>query len=305
MPGNEAAAISPERHFGFNATVFVEVNYDHQSLGHFQYTVRRLPTFLIGGVIDQFSQPLAGIQVSLPELGRSTTTNSDGSFAFGFQEKPGNELPGGKYQLLVNSDLATPGYGMQIRSVNLQEGRRNEVGRIRLPELTRDAAFEFVASKGKSTLAGGGLVIDASSATLLFKQGRQEGQLHVQFTPMEETGTPFMPGVLPQWLYALQPRGVKVEGSLGVRIHMPMIDQSYDYLPEGTQWVLLVGYNPAHEIIEPVGVGHIEEHSVVGTAAYASLDFMGYALLAPEYQQKLQDVAEGKRTLQQLMSELQ
>jgi hypothetical protein len=93
LPGGKIVAFYPSRQFGFNANLYVDVKYNDEELTHFTFKIRRLPTFVIGGIADQFGQPLGGITVTLPELNRTTVTNNDGGFAFGFQEQPGNEIP--------------------------------------------------------------------------------------------------------------------------------------------------------------------------------------------------------------------
>jgi hypothetical protein len=134
----------PSRSLGFGSEGFVEVTYDGQSLARTQFQVRPLPTFVVGSLSDQFGQPLADITVELPELGRRAVTNGDGSFAFGFQEAADQFIPGGRYRLQVNAGLKTPGFGSLIKTVNLQEGRRNALGRLSLQELNRTLPFQFL-----------------------------------------------------------------------------------------------------------------------------------------------------------------
>src|SRR5690606_7175919 len=115
LPDGKLAAFYPARQFGYHAELYVNVIYDGEELDHFNFRVRQLPTLVIGGIADQFGQPLGGVTVSLPELGRTTTTNNDGGFAFGFQEPAGNEIAGGRYKLHINPGLETSGYGNLVR----------------------------------------------------------------------------------------------------------------------------------------------------------------------------------------------
>jgi hypothetical protein len=63
------------RQYGYHAEVYADVIYDGAELGRFTFQVRKLPTLVIGGIADQLGQPLSGVSVSLPALGRTTTTN--------------------------------------------------------------------------------------------------------------------------------------------------------------------------------------------------------------------------------------
>lgn len=308
LPGNQSFAYYANRHFGFNADVYVDVIYDGNELGRFNFKIRQLPTFIIGGVVDQFGQPLSGVPVKLTSLNRTTTTNNDGSFAFGFQEAAGNEIPGGRHELIINPDFAVPGYGTQVRTINLQQGRKNEISLSRLPELHPDIPFQLIsADQGLVSLAGDELRLDLTGARLLFKNGRTSGNLQVQFMPYSQLNAAVTPGAWPQWMFAGQPRGVAVENAISVDIKMPMLNGGYGYIPPETQLVVLMGYNPEREAIEPVGIGRIENYRVVSTGkvTFKTLDYIGYALVESSKQPLLQDVVDGKATLQQLLSMLQ
>lgn len=93
---------------------------------------------------------------------------------------------------------------------------------------------------------------------------------------------------------------------------MPMRNSSYDYTPPGFEYVVLLGYDSDREVIAPVGIGNIDRSNPqnyrvksVKPIALTSLDYLGYAWIPPEYQPVLKDVAEGRKTLQQMMSEIQ
>jgi hypothetical protein len=308
LPGNQSLAFYANRHFGFHADVYVDVIYDGEELGRFNFKVRQLPTFIIGGVVDQFGQPLPGVPVKLVGLNRTTTTNNDGSFAFGFQEAAGNEIPGGRHELIINPDFAVPGYGTQVRTINLQQGRKNEISLSRLPELHPDIPFQLIsAGQGLVSLAGDELRLDLTGARLLFNNGRTSGNLQVQFMPYSQLNAAVTPGAWPQWMFAGQPRGVAVENPIGIDIKVPMLANTYDYIPPDTKYVVLLGYNPEQEVIEPVGIGRIENYRVlsVGKINLSTLDYIGYALVDPSQQPLLQEVVDGTKTLQQLLSALQ
>jgi Bacterial TSP3 repeat/Glucodextranase, domain B len=313
LPGNMTAGFYPSRQYGFFADLIATVTYDNQELTRFTFKVRKLPTFIMGGVVDQFGQPLSGISVSIPALNRSTVTNGDGGFAFGFQEEAGNEIPGGTYQLIVNPDLADATYGVNARRINLQEGRKNELGLIRLPELNRNAPFQLVNSNQANTsFMGDDLKIDLSDTRLIFNNGRTAGNVQFQFMPFEQLGAAMTPGIWPQWMFTAQPRGIALEGKVHLDIKMPLRNATYDYAPVGIEYVVLLGFNPERDVIEPIGVGKIDRTNAtnyrvktINKVELKTLDYIGYAWLPPENQALLKDVADGKKTLQQLVSGLQ
>jgi hypothetical protein len=262
----------------------------------------------MGAVADQFGQPLVGVRVNLSASGRTTVTNKDGGFAFGFQEQAGNEIPEGRYKLTVNPEFSVSGYGTQVRTITLQAGRKNELGLLRLPELSPDIPFQLINSGDSNvTLAGDDLRLNLSSAKLLFTNGRTSGSVQAQFMPFEQLGAAIAPGAWPQWMFALQPRGINVEGSVGIDIKMPALRGAYDYIPANMIYVVLLGYNSDREVIEPIGIGKIENYRVtsLGKLKIQSLDYLGYAIVKPDQQALLKDVADGKQTLQQLLSVLQ
>lgn len=308
LPGNQGVAFYPERHFGFNARLYVDVLHDEEELGRFTFQVRPLPTFIIGGVRDQFGQPLPGVTVELPELGRTVETNNDGSFAFGFQERPGNEIPAGRHRVVVNPEFATPGFGTQVLHINVQAGRRNELEVTRLAQLHPDVSFQLVSSyEEQAVLAGGDLKLNLSDTRLLFNNGRTSGKLQVQFMPFEQLNTRVAPGAVPYWMFAAQPRGIRVEGDVGLTLSVPARGGSHDYLVQDQGYVVLLGYEPEREVIQPVGVGYLENQQVIsaGSLNLEVLDFIGFAQVDPRLQDELEAVANGDLTLQQLQTLLQ
>ncbi len=305
LPGNQSAGFYPSRHYGFHADIYVDVNYDGNELGRFLFKVRRLPTFIVGGVKDQFGQPLKGIRVTL--AGRTAVTNGDGGFAFGFQEQPGREISGGRHQLVINPEFASPGYGTAVRSVNVQEGRRNELPLLTLTELHPEVPFQLIASgRPDVRLAGDELQLDLSEARLLFANGRTSGEAQVQFFPYEQLGTAVLPGAQPLWAFATQPRGIRVEGKVGIGIQMPALAGGYEYILPDTEYVVLVGFDPEREVISPIGIGRIDNHRVVsvGKVPLQTLDYIGYALVVPSLQPLLGEIAAGTKSLHDLLAAL-
>ena len=308
LPGSRGLVFFPARHYGFNARVFVEVLYDGETLERYRFKVRPLPTFITGGLNDQFGQPLAGVKVTLPELGLRSETNDDGAFSFGFNARPDERIPGGRHELVINPGFDTPGYGSERTTISVEQGRKNELGLLQVPELSDNAPFQRVSASQQSlSLAGGDLEIDVSDAQLLFRRGRTSGEIQVQFFPFSHLAVPMMPGFTPLWAYATQPRGVEVDGPVGLRIKMPRLRGGYDYIPEGTERVVLLGFDTDRDVLAPVGIGRIENHIVTSENGVNldTLDYIAFAMVPPRHQPLLEAVAAGEKSLNQLIAELQ
>src|SRR5690606_35286996 len=249
-----------------------------------------------------------GVTVSLPELGRTTTTNNDGGFAFGFQEPAGNEIAGGRYKLHINPGLETSGYGNLVRTINLQAGSKNELTLMRLAELHPGVVFQLINSgQAETSFASDGLKMDLSDAKLFFNRGRSSGEIQYQFMPYDQLGTHVLPGTAPQWMFVAQPRGVAVEGKVGIRMTVPKLDGDYTYIPDSIRYVLIMGYNPERELIEPVCSGEManNQFTSIGKVELKSLDFIGYAWIHTVSQPRIKAAADGELSLQLLLGELE
>ena len=107
--------------------------------------------------------------------------------------------------------------------------------------------------------------------------------------------TRVMAGAAPLWVYAIQPRGLAVEGEVGITLSIPQLAGSYDYIPsESYLYVLLVGYNADIDVITSVSAVEL-----------TSLDYIGYVLLEPSLGESLEQVANGELSLQELKALLQ
>jgi len=307
LPGDRSLAFFPDRPYGFGAEVFVDVRYQGQDLARHRFRVRPLPTLIIGGLADQFGRPVPDIPVALPELGLATTTNADGAFAFGFGAQAGPPIPGGRQTLLINPGFAHTGYGSERRVLRLDARRRNDLGLLRLPELSPNLPFVAVQSgQPQLVLAGGDLELDLSQARLRFARGRTAGRVQVQFFGHGEFTVPSPRGLAPLWAYGIQPRGIAVDGPVGLRLAIPALSGRRDYILPGMERVVLLGYDPAREQLTPVGIGRIDHQQVVSETPVAldRLDYLAYSLVAPRYQPLLKDVAEGRTSLLELTAVL-
>ena len=308
IPGNTGAVFNANRFFGYNAQLFVNVTYDGQELERFNFQVRELPTFINGSVIDQFGQPIRDIEVSIPELNRTTMTNGDGGFAFGYQEAGDQVIDDGAYQLQINADLLNPRFGSIDRQINVQRNRQNNLSRLILQELDRSISFYNLNSNRQNELIGGDLKIDLTNARALFNNGRTSGPVHAQFLPFEHIGVTTFSGAIPHWLFGIQPKGIQVEGDVSLRFKIPTLRNTYDYIDSDLyQYVILLGFNKENEVVEPIGVGIIDNLYVnsVGKVNLTSLNYLGYALPLPTQTDDLIRYANGEISLLQLKALIQ
>ena len=307
-PGGTGVAFYAEKMFGFNADVYVDVLYDGNEISRSFFSVRELPTLINGAVADQFGQPLAGVEVEIPELGRKTTTNGDGGFAFGYQETGEQVIASGQYTLAINKNFTTPNLGMINTKISVQRNYGNNLERFSLQELDRNIAFQNISSGQVNNLVGGDLILDLTEAKVLFDKGRTYGAAHMQFLPFEHIGARMWPAAMPLWLYSSQPKGVTVEGDISLTLTIPKLSGSHNYLnAESYPYVVLLGYNIDQQVIEPIGVGRVENNKVVsvGTVNLTSLDFIGYAQVHQNLAEALISYAEGDVSIQQLKAQLQ
>lgn len=301
FPGNRMISYYLARDLAYGGKVYVTVTYDGSELTRFSFDVRGLPTFLQGLVGDQFLGEVSGITVSLPALNRRATTDANGSFAFGFGDPPEQTLPAGRHRLVINPGLENRRYGSVELWANVEAGRLTQLGNVPLPLLNPDVPFRRLVSGGASqSFAEGALTLDATSARFIFPDGRAQGDVHVQFTPVQHLPVASQSYAMPHWVYAVQPVGVELRGQLGVRIAMPPLFGSHEYVPADGTRVVLLGLDPNAMQLVPVGVGTITAQVIEGVIHDTRLDFLGYALVGAEAQGVLDKFAQGQLALPQL-----
>lgn len=306
LPGSQVVAFYPEKDLAYDAEVTVEVSYAGEELGRARYYTRPLPTLLTGVLMDQLEQPAVNVEVRLEELNRSVRTNRDGAFSFGFGDSAEQNIPGGRYQLTFNPQQSNRVYGASSRSINVQNGVLNELGRIALPQINSELPYVPLQGGQVASLLQGELKLDLSQASLHFPDGRQQGDVHAQLLSFTELPYPVDQLAMPYWMYSVQPGGIAVEGELSLDLAALKLGDSFDYLPEDGGYVVLVGLDQQAERIVPVGVGVIDNFRIrsVGKLELAHLDLIGFALAGLEAQPALQAYAEGQRNLRQLQAEL-
>jgi len=182
MPGNAAVAFYPSADYAYNASINVQVTYDNQALEVFQFKVRPLPTFLQGFAADPLMQPIAHIDVLLPELNRRTTTNSEGSYTFGAGESAQHSLPEGRHRIVFNPEMKNPLYGSIENFVTVEGGRLNKTGLTIVPIINKAEPFRLLSGGVNPViLAGGDLKLDLTNASVQFPNGRSRGNVHTQY----------------------------------------------------------------------------------------------------------------------------
>lgn len=304
MLGGTLVAFYPQRDLAYDAEVYVDIRYDGREMERLQFHTRRLPTFLSGAVVDQLDQPVAGVSVTLPALGRSTVTDRNGAFAFGYGDSYGHTLPGGRQQLSINPDMRDPRFGTLQQWVNLQAGRRNALPRQILPLLNSDIPFVTLGGHSRVDLVQGALKLDLDEADLQFPDGRRQGNVHAQFLDFSQIPYALDPRATPHWIYSLQPTRIAVEGEMRVDIAVPRLNQGYAHLPADVRYVLMLGLDSEAQRIVPVGVGQVHNNRIVsaGVQHFQVLDVVAYALVDESLQPLLQQYAEGVINLPALLA---
>jgi len=81
---------------------------------------------------------------------------------------------------------------------------------------------------------------------------------------------------------------------------------SYDYVPVDGTPVVMLGFDSDAQRIVPVGVGRVNQRQVSseGQLQIRYLDYIGYALVNPEFYAALESYARGEIMIAQLMAEL-
>jgi hypothetical protein len=309
FPQGTMAAFYPARNFAFGATVYVVVGYDGQELANTTFHIRPLPTFIQGFVADQFGEKIEGLSLSIPELRRSAVSDKEGSYSFGFGDPADQTLPPGRYTVIANPGMANRRYGTTEFFVSVESGRLNEIGLNNVPVLNSEEPFRHLESgAGQVILAAGELTLELSEATLTFPDGGGAGDVHAQFLTVGEQPYGFINAAAPQWVFNLNPNAIEVSGHVGVRIKMPAMVGSYEYVGQIGERVVLVGLDARSLQLVPVGVGRVDSAARMviseGTTSFKRLDIVGYGLVDLEKQPILEEFSKGEINLHQLINAL-
>jgi len=307
-PGNRYVSFNPTRRFAYGADIYVTVSYDNAELSRLHFKVKPLPTYITGRVTDQRGAPIAGIKVALGELGLSGETNDKGNYSLR-SEQASQKVRTGRYHLTINPGQHDPHFGVIEIWADIRQGELNTQASIPIPLLNKNIPYARLQSgQSQVVLARGNLVLDLSQAQLRFANGRGNGNVHVQFTPATELAYQATDAATPYWMYNLQPQGIAVEGEVGITLQMPKLFGSEAYIPaEGTR-VVMLGLDPASNLLAPVGVGQVKNKQVhsEGVLHLQRLDYLGYALMDAASQDVLARYAAGEiNTLGELVNALE
>jgi len=173
----------------------------------------------------------------------------------------------------------------------------NKFGGLRIPELSPEVAYRYLQSGvAANVLVGGDLEIDTSTANLEFPNGQADGQVHVQIADYTDglykaSANEFAA----LWMFSLQPGPIRVDGQIGLKIRMPALYGSHEYVPPTGTRVLLLGLDDSNGLIEPIGVGRIDGLTVTseGSLQPSRLDYLGYQFIADEFQDLAESYTNG------------
>lgn len=309
LPNATGVTFYPERDLGYSANIYITANYDGEEMVRQQVKVRPRPTFIEGVVLDNLGQPVANVEVSIPVLERTASTNADGAYTFGYGDSAERNIPSGRYQIMINRGLKHPQFGSYRGWINVQNGTRNTLGSVQLALANPDVPINHLQTGTLAVVNGGEVKLDLSDSRLLFADGRAEGAVRMQFLPLSAISVrSFDPRYTPLWVYAAQPVGIEVSGDVLVDFALPTYQGSYDYAPRQDELVVLLGLNADGTALAPVGVGKSSTgHRIVslGETYFNTLDYIAYARVIPDQQSDLMAYADGNISLEELLLRLQ
>ncbi len=304
-PGLTSVSYHLSRELAYNADVFVVVDYAGERIEDFTFKVETLPTMIMGTAVNQLYQPIAGLEVSLPDVGVTAITDQQGIYQFGFEDKPDFRLPSGRQKIVFNPQSTFHKYGTIESYVNLQHGEVNRVGNSIVPVLSSQLPYEHIRSGlGNISVGGGDIQLDASQANFVFPDNNSAGNVHVQFTTAQQMSHSASSSARPLWVYAIQPQGIEVHGDLVIDLLPPKLNGSREYLPENGTYVLWVGQDSETLQVTPIGVGIVQDQHVItqGKLTLERLDYIGFAFVPDELQVLLQRYANGEVSFSELIA---
>ena len=309
LPKDSSIVFYPTENVGYNAEVYWTVLYDGNELGKGIFKTRGLPTLVDGGIKDALGQTVSGVTLELEELNLVTITNKDGAYNFGYQMSAEQNIAGGEYTLLINRDRKAPNLGEIRVSVEIIGGRRNQLNLIRIPVVDTNINFTHVPAGNQVVkLVGGDIEINLNDSFLNFPDEKNRS-VHAQFVPAIGAVRPKAAGSIPLWFYQLQPFGIKPTKAIELKINVPMLNGSYDYLlvePGETKYAFLLGYKDTQRVIAPVAVVSIK-NGVMETlepVKLDNLDYLGYSHSNIEHQEYFKQFVEGKITFVELQAQV-
>ncbi len=309
FPTNRYVTFNPGRRYAYDATIYVEVIYDGQELQRFNFKVKPIPTLFSGVVTDQAGVAIANMDITIPDLNLKTKSDSNGNYMMR-SEQTNSVIRSGRYSIVFNPGMKNSAFGRIEDYATITEGRLNTIPTIKVPLLNDNVPFVPISSRQSqlARLSNGNLQLDLTNTDLTFPNGRGSGNIHVMLMPQTELSFRTTDIAIPYWMYSIQPSGISVRGTVGVRIEIPQLYGARDYKPAEGTYVIMLGFNNITKTIEPVGVGQINGMQVVsvGSIELKMLNYLGYAFVDDEAQPILERYVNGEiDNLISLRSELE
>lgn len=305
LPDNKTVLLQPTREPAYQATVFVEVQYDGVEYARYQFETKKLPTLVNMILRDQFDRPVPNIQVQF--AGEIAYSDGSGFVQFGSSDaKTIEPTATGRYSVLVNSEMLNPAYGETKLDVEINGGELNQLGVLPVSFLNPEFGATYLQSGTNHALNEGDVLLDLTNASIVMPySGAPQGAVHVQFNTAG-FNYPTHPLVEPSWLYSFQPLGIQLNGSPSISLELPQRNNSYAYLPEDGTLVLVLAVDPNQNIIDPVTVGELNGTyvDVLYSESIEVLDHLGVAFLPVEFQPLMNDYKNGDVAFQVFMANM-
>jgi hypothetical protein len=277
VPGNRAISFKPDRFFGYGSRVYVRVRYDGEVLDRGSFQVAEVPTQLNGMVMDQFGEPVPDVPVRLGE--RTTVTDDQGGFAFGFKDNA-PDLEGGNRELVLNPDGEDPRLGTRYRTVYVEPRRFTRLGANVLPLINENTGRDVVQSGITTSLANNRVELDLTNAGIRDRRDRDSVMVNVQTFDPARLGFEQRGAAAPFGVYGLQPEHIRVvSGRPELRLPVPELDGLDAEFGAGDTF-LVMGLDEQRKALTPVAAAEVEQGRVVTRGGWHGR-WLDYFALAP------------------------
>ncbi|RKI37803.1 hypothetical protein D7Y27_24905 [Corallococcus sp. AB004] len=254
-----------------------EVGPEQGAAFYSQLTVRRPLTRVRGSVMDDAFEPLSGVRVILEGTSETTRTSADGNWSFitsasgprvvryeGGTTAEGRPLPTVRRMLTITPEVETVDAPLALTAVDTASATRVDT--------TQALHVDFAQKHGA-------LAIDGDPGSLLFEDGKTEGQL---------TATWLQPVSLPVRLENnATPTAVWQVGPAGVRVQKPILLQfpNVTGLPAG-RYVLVLAHEPRTHVLARAGLAVVSQDGAsIRTEeplSLRSVELVGYMALTEQ-----------------------
>ncbi|WP_158629059.1 RHS repeat-associated core domain-containing protein [Corallococcus sp. AB030] len=254
-----------------------EVGPEQGAAFYSQLTVRRPLTRVRGSVMDDAFEPLSGVRVILEGTSETTRTSADGNWSFitsasgprvvryeGGMTAEGRPLPTVRRMLTITPEVETVDAPLALTAVDTASATRVDT--------TQALHVDFAQKHGA-------LAIDGDPGSLLFEDGKTEGQL---------TATRLQPVSLPVRLENnATPTAVWQVGPAGVRVQKPILLQfpNVTGLPAG-RYVLVLAHEPRTHVLARAGLAVVSQDGAsIRTEeplSLRSVELVGYMALTEQ-----------------------